>query len=604
MATIAEYLVQLQADKEALINSLSNKGVEVAADATFTSLVPKVDEVEEMHQAEIAGINNQITIFKQELVDNLNAKGVEATTDEDFTVLIPKISEIESGGSSGDEELVASFLSSIDGSKGAHCTKLPSGITTIGESAFRGCEDLALTSLPDSVTTIEENAFYSCDNLRLTKLPANLTTLGKYAFYFCETMAPTSFPDKLTTIGEKCFEGCAELALTSLPESIETIGTYAFLNCKKLALTHLPSQLKRIEAATFQNCESLALTSLPDGLSIMGNLAFSGCKNLKLTSIPDSVSIIGQQCFSSCTGIQDLTLSTNVSELPMYAFKSSGLRNLIIKRTASMVSLKSDALANTPLAAGEGYVFVPVEMLESYKADSSWNKYNITSLELTSLDIQCPERINMYLENTANVTVLYNGCLENAAISEQDGHTVTIDGNAILEGNVLTLTEDAKDGDIITITATSSYDNSIVATKTIVVYYKDRDLIVNLNNGQWVDSGTTTDEGQIVYQSDAGSYNKNNGKSIASIDVFGYTKVTLCIKNNSEQSYDYTEAFEIDTTPERGKGKFSAKGKADTYVTCTYELDGGQHSIPIMYSKDGSGNNGQDRGYFYIVSYE
>ena len=48
MATIAEYLLQLQADKEALINSLSEKGVEVAADATFTTLVPKVDEVEEV----------------------------------------------------------------------------------------------------------------------------------------------------------------------------------------------------------------------------------------------------------------------------------------------------------------------------------------------------------------------------------------------------------------------------------------------------------------------------------------------------------------------------------------------------------------------------
>lgn len=114
----------------------------------------------------------------------------------------------------------------------------------------------------------------------------------------------------------------------------------------------------------------------------------------------------------------------------------------------------------------------------------------------------------------------------------------------------------------------------------------------------------TADNGQIIYQSDAGSYNINNGQSIASIDVFGYTKVTLCIKNNSEQSYDYVEAFEIDTTPTREAGKFSAKGKNNTYVTCTYELDGEQHNIPIMYSKDSSGNTGSDRGYFYIESYE
>lgn len=604
MATIAEYLVQLQADKEALINSLSNKGVEVAADATFTSLVPKVDEVEEMHQAEIAGINSQITIFKQELVDNLNAKGVEASTDEDFTILIPKISEIESGGSAGDEELAASFLSAIDESEGEHCTKLPNGITSIREDAFRGCANLALTSLPDSITTIGKYSFYNCDNLRLTKLSNNLISIGDYGFSGCDNLALTSLPDTLTTVGQNAFAVCPALALTSLPESLTTIGSSAFLNDKKLALTHLPSQLKRIEAATFQNCESLALTSLPDGLSSIGNLAFADCVNMRLTSLPESLSLLGQQSFINCTGIQDLTLPINISDLPMYVFKSSGLKNLIINRTRSVITIKNDALANTPLAAGEGYVFVPTEMLESYQADSNWNKYNITTLELTNLVIQCPERLNMYLDNTVNIAVLYNGCLEEAAIPEQNGYTITVEGNATLEGNVLTLTENAADGDVITITATSSYDDTIVCTKEIAVYYKDRDITVNLNNGQWVDSGTTTDAGQIIYKSDAGSYNKNNGKSIASIDVLGYTKVTFCIKNSSEQGYDYVEAFEIDTVPERAKGKFSAKGKNNTYVTCTYELDGGQHSIPIMYSKDSGGNNGDDRGYFYIESYE
>lgn len=90
----------------------------------------------------------------------------------------------------------------------------------------------------------------------------------------------------------------------------------------------------------------------------------------------------------------------------------------------------------------------------------------------------------MFTDNTANITVLYNGYLKNAAIPEQDGCTITIDGNAILEGDVLTLTEDAKDGDIITITATSSYDNSIIATKEITIYYKECRLVVNLNDGQ------------------------------------------------------------------------------------------------------------------------
>lgn len=41
---------------------------------------------------------NQLKVDKQTLVDNLVAKGVEATSDETFTTLVPKVNDIQSGG--------------------------------------------------------------------------------------------------------------------------------------------------------------------------------------------------------------------------------------------------------------------------------------------------------------------------------------------------------------------------------------------------------------------------------------------------------------------------------------------------------------------------
>ena len=41
---------------------------------------------------------NQLKVDKQTLVDNLVAKGVEATSDETFTTLVPKVKDIQSGG--------------------------------------------------------------------------------------------------------------------------------------------------------------------------------------------------------------------------------------------------------------------------------------------------------------------------------------------------------------------------------------------------------------------------------------------------------------------------------------------------------------------------
>ena len=41
---------------------------------------------------------NQLKVDKQTLVDNLVAKGVEATSEETFTTLVPKVKDIQSGG--------------------------------------------------------------------------------------------------------------------------------------------------------------------------------------------------------------------------------------------------------------------------------------------------------------------------------------------------------------------------------------------------------------------------------------------------------------------------------------------------------------------------
>ena len=68
-------------------------------------------------------------------------------------------------------------------------------VTTIGNSAFSGCTNLALTSLPSGVTTIGQYAFSSCTNLALTSLPSGVTTIGNYAFKNCINIPYLDFSD-------------------------------------------------------------------------------------------------------------------------------------------------------------------------------------------------------------------------------------------------------------------------------------------------------------------------------------------------------------------------------------------------------------------------
>ena len=113
-------------------------------------------------------------------------------------------------------------------------------------------------------------------------------------------------------------------------------------------------------------------------------------------------------------------------------------------------------------------------------------------------------------------------------------------------------------------------------------------------------TNTTMVEGVTVYESKPIG---NNNKTVATISLSGVKTITLMIKNSSEKDYDFTEAFEVDTeNPSRNGGKFNAKG-TDEWVKCVYTLDGGEHTIKVMYSKDSDGGTAPDKGYFYIESY-
>ena len=65
------------------------------------------------------------------------------------------------------------------GKKGAYT--IPSSVTSIGNSAFSGCEGLTNVTIPSSVTSIENGAFRECTGLRSVTL-SRRTRVGNGAF--------------------------------------------------------------------------------------------------------------------------------------------------------------------------------------------------------------------------------------------------------------------------------------------------------------------------------------------------------------------------------------------------------------------------------------
>ena len=168
---------------------------------------------------------------------------------------------------------------------------IPQGVTTIGQNAFYGCENLATVTFPSTLTRIEGGAF-SYTALTSLNLPDGVTHIGHSAFRECNALETVTMTDSVTTMDDNAFDDCDILRSVTLSDQIETIGLQTFSQCKKLETIHLPASLKTIGNDAFQYCESLRSLTLPDGTESIGSLAFRGCSVLEAVVIPASVTSI------------------------------------------------------------------------------------------------------------------------------------------------------------------------------------------------------------------------------------------------------------------------------------------------------------------------
>lgn len=139
-------------------------------------------------------------------------------------------------------------------------------------------------------------------------------------------------------------------------------------------------------------------------------------------------------------------------------------------------------------------------------------------------------------------------------------------------------------------------------------------------NSQWQDSisygSLSSDTANYDFYESFGNYNVNNGKAAMFITINGYESFTFKVRNYSESFFDYVVVNNLDDTtvpswlPSVGSGTASSgkvyytnrdKSSNTTWYDVTFNgLDSGEHIITVTYGKDGSANDGDDRGYVAI----
>ena len=217
------------------------------------------------------------------------------------------------------------------------------GNTVIPASMFEGSMRLSSVALT-GITEIGQNAFKS-SSLRSITLPENgLKTIGEYAFSQCESLESVTIPASVETWGSDAFSSSG-LKTVTLSEGLKTIGGSAFYHCESLESVTIPTSVETWGSYAFSS-SGLKTVILPEGLKTIGESAFYQCKGLESVTIPTSVETWGSGAFHF-SGLKTVTLSEGLKSIGNYAFNSCPLEKVALSGDKA-INVNYDAFHSTP----------------------------------------------------------------------------------------------------------------------------------------------------------------------------------------------------------------------------------------------------------------
>ncbi|MCH5193474.1 MAG: leucine-rich repeat protein [Oscillospiraceae bacterium] len=148
--------------------------------------------------------------------------------------------------------------------------RIPDGINSIWESAFKGNSKITSVTFPASCENVENDAFTCCGNLKKVVFEGNAAIFSG-AFYMCPSLESVTINGSiLTGIYPSAFSYCTSLKTVKISgnENEFVIGGDAFSDCYSLTSVNIPSKCTEIYPGAFINCVSLTNLTIPEKTKI------------------------------------------------------------------------------------------------------------------------------------------------------------------------------------------------------------------------------------------------------------------------------------------------------------------------------------------------
>ena len=259
---------------------------------------------------------------------------------------------------------------------------IPNSVTSIENSAFRGCSSLTSVTIPNSVTSIENSAFRGCSSLTSVTIPNSVTLIQEGVFAFCSSLTSVTIPNSVTSIGDWAFAYCSSLTSVTIPNSVTSIENSAFGDCSSLTSVTIPNSVISIGVTAFDYCSGLTSITVSSGNTVYDsrsncnaiihtatNTLVTGCQN---TTIPNSVTSIGSFAFRGCRGLTSLTIPNSVTSIGDWAFEDCCNLTSVTAKPTVACSMRSNVFTDVPSNIP---VYIPCGSRSSYSSASGWNHF-------------------------------------------------------------------------------------------------------------------------------------------------------------------------------------------------------------------------------------
>ena len=224
---------------------------------------------------------------------------------------------------------------------------IPTGVTTIGESAFETARYVSKITIPGHVTTIEKYAFKTCSRLSDIVFQGVASdprlSIGEQAFYnagnFVSTFTELVLPANLQVIEKYAFGSMTNITsvkLYSVDENISfapsAFGTNSPSPQFKVTDLFIGKDVHSFEVAGVFGATKLERVVVEDGnqyftviSGVLYNKAVTAILYYPSTltgafSLPETITTIGERVFEEKYGMTAITLSNKVTSIGNYAF--------------------------------------------------------------------------------------------------------------------------------------------------------------------------------------------------------------------------------------------------------------------------------------------